>query len=204
MKRIVKTVSFILLLCFAFAGCSSISSEGDSSSPSQTVYSSLTQEQQQELDEYAISFAETFDVPFDSTDVLDQELIGQFSFWKIYGEAGETNAEGICPIPKEKLRAYIQTHFGISEYGYPGALPEYDTQTQSYLFYPLGEGSLVTASIAQVEDVGEDMVCYTMEMSKESMSPNENPEESKAWTSTYRFRLLEVADSYILQAISAK
>ena len=92
MKRIVKTVSFILLLCFAFAGCSSISSEGDSSSPSQTVYSSLTQEQQQELDEYAISFAETFDVPFDSTDVLDQELIGQFSFWKIYEETGETNA----------------------------------------------------------------------------------------------------------------
>lgn len=204
MKRIVKTVSFILLLCFAFAGCSSISSEGDTSSPSQTVYSSLTQEHQQKLDEYAISFAETFYSPFDAIDMLDQELIGQFSFWKIYEETEETNEEGICPIPKEKLCTYIQTHFDISGYDYPGVFPEYDSQTQSYLFYPLGEGSLVTASIVQVEDVGEDIVCYTMEMSKESMSPGENPERSQSWISTYQFRLLEVADSYILQAVSAK
>ena len=203
MRRIVKTVSFILLLCFAFAGCSSISSE-DNFSTLRTVYHCLTQEQRQELDRYAVSFAETFYSPFDSADALDQELIGQFAFWKIYEETEETNAEGICPIPKEKLLTYVQKHFGISGYDYPEALPEYDSQTQSYLFYPLGEGSLVTASIAKVEDVGEDMVCYTMEMSKESMSPGENPERSQSWISTYQFRLLEVADSYILQAVSAK
>ena len=110
MRRIVKTVSFIILLCFAFAGCSSISSE-DNFSTLRTVYHCLTQEQRQELDRYAVSFAETFYSPFDSADALDQEHIGQFAFWKIYEETEETNAEAICPNPKRQTAHLCEKAF---------------------------------------------------------------------------------------------
>ena len=127
MKKFCAALCLIPLL---LAGCTNLSTPGQeqpgssqasqtTSSPPDTTPCQLTEKEQADLREYALSFADFFDTPFDSVQELDYQEIGLNALFWIAADptnAGfETDEHGYSYIPKLLLQYFVREHFVIVE-----------------------------------------------------------------------------------------
>lgn len=129
MKKTLSVLILILTFLLALAGCTK-------SNDKNTLY-----------EEYVVNFVSEFSGEYQSANFLGDNL-SHFACWQIYNEQNiSTNEFGYINIPEALLKNYITSHFGDIEIDY---LEEYDTETNSYIFYPLGEESLNQVEILNV------------------------------------------------------
>jgi len=193
-----KIIGIICCILVTILGLTSCKTEKDT--VSQLNFST---EDQERLANYVEKYAAAFDVPYHSTDEIDENIIGWFSFWQIWEENDSvTDEEGYFPIAKETLRSFVFARFGIEEFEYPDILPIYDADKGGYQFYPVGEGSLNEIIIEDTTYNDDNTVIYTIMITTYPMDyPFLQPTSKRL---TYTFSVEAVEGRYYLQAISAQ
>ncbi len=178
------------------------------SSPPDTAPCQLTEKEQADLREYALSFADFFDTPFDSVQELDYQEIGLNTLFWIAADpnnAGfETDEHGYSYIPKLLLQDFVREHFGIEEYEYPvsnnpNSLPQYDKERDAYLFTPARDGPRAATAILKERQEGRT-ITYTIQLDYPHM---ETGELLKTVVMDYTFALTITAEGYTLCILSA-
>ena len=206
-----QIILFALTACLLLTSCTNTASsiQDLDLSKSEPSKAELSEQDLENMQKDAISFAEFFDTPFSSTDELDYQMIGHNSLYQIAaGENNsnfETDSSGYPYIPKKLLQSYVQEHFGIENYEYPvsddpNILPQYNPKKDAYLFGAAREGSRSIVSVLD-ETVIDKTVIYSMKFETPNIETGEIMETRNI---EYEFEIISTAEGYVLKAKSAQ